>query len=89
MIRTIIWAVDLDDSNGTSIDYLGSGLNRTASTIYNDTTVENPGDLGSAMDSDDSTSSKKRSVGESFNFGPQVNYHPHGAHGRKGRSWWQ
>ncbi|KAJ5621955.1 chitinase [Penicillium herquei] len=46
---TIIWAVDLDDSNGTSIDYLGSGLNRTASTVYNDTTVENPGDLGSTL----------------------------------------
>ncbi|PYH98157.1 glycoside hydrolase [Aspergillus ellipticus CBS 707.79] len=46
---TMVWAVDLDDTNGTSINYLGSGLNRTAATIYNDTSLDTSGDLGSSV----------------------------------------
>jgi hypothetical protein len=52
--RTIVWAVDLDDQNGTSINALGSGLSRAASPVYNDTAPTDSGpDLGTL--GDDST----------------------------------
>ncbi|PQE17041.1 glycoside hydrolase family 18 protein [Rutstroemia sp. NJR-2017a BBW] len=51
---TVVWAVDLDDHNGTSINALGSGLNRAASPVYNNTAPTDSGpDLGTL--GDDST----------------------------------
>ena len=44
--RTIAWAIDLDD--GTTINALGSDLNRTKSTTYDPSTLDlnNSTDLG-------------------------------------------
>jgi hypothetical protein len=46
----MIWAVDLDDQNGTSINALGSGLTRSPSPVYNDTSLNAGPDLGSESD---------------------------------------
>ena len=35
IIRTMVWAIDLDD--GTLIEALGSNLNRQKAAVYNDT----------------------------------------------------
>lgn len=45
VLRTMIWAVDMDTRNGTSIDFLGSDLSREKSPTYsnNDTLGEDYG----------------------------------------------